>query len=102
MDAAIAVNSETVSFVVSLLSCDVLGECSISEGLGIVPLTRHRFRTKIMRVNSMAASMHASMKTLVGERKSRQRDGLILVGGGGSSHRKCDILESFVCSYYVV
>ena len=41
MEAAIAVIPRP-----SLLSCDVLGECSISECLAIVPLARHRFQTK--------------------------------------------------------
>ena len=48
----------------------------------------------------MAASMHAmhaSMKTFW-RAKIQKRDKLILV----PSHQKCDILESFVCSYYEV
>ena len=39
-------HSETVSFVVSLLSRNVPCKYSISEGLAIVPLTHHRFLTK--------------------------------------------------------
>ena len=50
-------HSETVSFVFSLLSCDVPCECSISEGLAIVPLTRHRFRTKSRAIFN--GSLHA-------------------------------------------
>ena len=44
----------------------------------------------------MAASMHASMKTFL-RAKIQTGDGLILV----LSHRKCDILESFVCSLHM-
>ena len=52
-------HSETVSFVVSLLSRDVPCECSISEGLAIVPLARHRFQTKRGQFNGcLHARLH--------------------------------------------
>ena len=65
-------HSETVSFVVSLLSRDVLGECSISEGLAIVPLTRHRFRTKRGQFNGcLHACRHEN--TLASENPKKRR-----------------------------
>ena len=87
MEAAIAV----IPRPSLLLSRDVPCECSISEGIAIVPLARHRFLTSAG--NSMAASMHASMK-MFWRPKIQKTDGLILV----PSHQKFDILESFVCS----
>ena len=55
-------HSETVSFVVSLLSRDVPCECSISEGLAIVPLTRHRFLTKRGQFNGcLHARLHENV-----------------------------------------
>ena len=84
-------HSETVSFVVSLLSRDVpwmfnqrrFSHCSTCTS----PISNKA------RANSMAASMHASMK-MFWRPKIQKTDGLILV----LSHRKFDILESFVCS----
>ena len=55
-------HSETVSFVVSLLSRNVPCECSISEGLAIVPLTRHRFLTKRGQFNGcLHAHLHENV-----------------------------------------
>ena len=85
-------HSETVSFVVSLLSRDVPCECSISEGLAIVPLARHRFQTKRGQFNGcLHARLHENVQS---DRKSKKPDGLILI----LSHQKFDVLESFVCS----
>ena len=62
MEAAICCHSETVSFVVSLLSRDVPCECSISEGLGIVPPARHRFQTKRGQFNGyLHARLHENV-----------------------------------------
>ena len=47
-------------------------------------------------MTALAASMDSS--GTVWRPKIKKRDGLILV----PSHRKVDILESFVCSYYEV
>ena len=55
MEAAIAVIPRP-----SLLSRDVLGECSISEGLAIVPLARHRFQTKRGQFNG-CLQLHACL-----------------------------------------
>ena len=56
----------------SLLSRDVPCECSISEGLAIVPLTRHRFQTKRGQFNGcLHARLHE--KVLATEnQKNRQ------------------------------
>ena len=55
-------HSETVSFVVSLLSRDVPCEYSISEGLAIVPLARHRFQTKRGQFNGcLHARLHENV-----------------------------------------
>ena len=54
MEAAIAVIPRP-----SLLSRDVPCECSISEGLAIVPLARHRFQTKRGQFNGcLHACLH--------------------------------------------
>ena len=70
-------HSETVSFVVSLLSRDVLGECSISEGLAIVPLARHRFQTKRGQFNGcLHARLHENV--LATENPENRRAYLVL------------------------
>ena len=65
-------HSETVSFVVSLLSRDVPCECSISECLAIVPLTRHQFRTKSGQFNGcLHACLHENI--LASENPEKRR-----------------------------
>ena len=64
---------------------------SMSEGLAIVRLTHHRLLTKRGQFNGC---LHACSMRMVWRPKIQKRDGLILV----PSHRKFDILESFVCS----
>ena len=64
--------SETVSFVVSLLSRDVPCECSISECLVIVPLTRHQFWTKSGQFNGcIHACLHEN--SLASENPEKRR-----------------------------
>ena len=65
-------HSETVSFVVSLLSRDVPCECSISECLAIVPLTRHQFRTKSGQFNGcLHACLHENILACENAEKRR-------------------------------
>ena len=65
-------HSETVSFVVSILSRDVPCECSISECLAIVPLTRHQFRTKSGQFNGcLHACLHENI--LASENPEKRR-----------------------------
>ena len=62
MEAAIAVIPRPSPFVVSLLSRDIPCECSISEGLAIVPLARHRFQKKHGQFNGcLHARLHENV-----------------------------------------
>ena len=88
-------HSETVSFDVSLLSCDVLGECSISEGLAIVPLARHRFQTKRGQCNGcLHARLHENV--LATEFPENRR------AYSSASHRKFDMYYGVNCPLIVL
>ena len=68
MEAAIAVIPRP-----SLLSRDVPCECSISGGLAIVPLARHRFQTKRGQFNGC---LHARLRENVLATENPETDGL--------------------------